>query len=122
MNPIKKYLHGHDSHCLWTTQSERDFLDGLGHWLDKPDQPRKNSSRSRFNCLMGYRDSIHDRVDWDRVDRNEVIFHLNTILFEFGVPPLATPEEKAKVDQEALNATSCESGNTVSDPLRTEGI
>jgi hypothetical protein len=71
---------------------------------------------------MGYRDSIHDRVDWDRVDRNEVIFHLNTILFEFGVPPLATPEEKAKVDQEALNATSCESGNTVSDPLRTEGI
>lgn len=98
----------------WTTQSEKDFLKGVGKWNKRNWSVPRVESDLRLKCLMGYRKYILKRENWGNIDRNEVIIHLNVILDKFGVPPLPLPVSK---EPEVLDATSCEPGSEIQNSL-----
>lgn len=87
---------------LSNTELEKQYIDGLGKWR-RHLQPWDKDLR--LKCLMGYRQSVLTRVNWENIDRNEIVRYLNGTLMEYGIIPLSMPEEQAFVDQVAIDAT-----------------
>jgi|GEM_PF-6223232 len=58
---------------FWTTSGELAFLEGLGTFCPyAPKKVKQVSPEHRLKLLLGYREGIKKRVNWEKIDRQTV--------------------------------------------------
>ena len=58
---------------VWNTQAETDFLDGLGHHVQRE---RPLTDAEKLVLLEGYEAGLALRVEWGNIDRERIRQHL----------------------------------------------
>ena len=65
----------------WSTESEKDFIAGLGYWRGEYRIDRENKEVRKRRLLTSYRASISNRKDWGMIDPKEILEYVEQVLF-----------------------------------------
>jgi len=61
----------------WATESEKNFIDGLGVFVLESKRCRDDPGKRRLDLLLNYRKSIFGRKIWEGIEPGEILLYID---------------------------------------------
>jgi hypothetical protein len=73
-------IHKQHPRPWWTTDCEKNFLDGLGKFALTYRLTAEDMQKRRRLLLFKYRDSVFKRKVWDTIDHKQIIAYVEELI------------------------------------------